>query len=836
MKKLSVVLLLSLLAALPVQAARIVLATAGKPAATIVIPAAANAFEKRAAVDLRHYVQAICGVELPLAAGGKTVAGTGLYIGKCEPTLESDFPAKDLNPETFAVHVRNGSAFLTGRYPTPTYFAAASLLENSLGVRWYAPGEEWEYVPTGKQGELAIEVKDLVSVPDTSPRVWSGHQWNDDWKTWSLRNRAVLSEVVPRRQFQNNVYRVFPASKYAKDHPEYFPLINGKRWIPATDSDRYWRPCESNPEVVRLVAEYARNWFDAHPDIDSFSVGMDDISHMCGCDNCRAMDAHPDDYENRKFSDRHYKFVNALAREIKKTHPDRYIGTLIYNIARELPVTVDKLEDNVFGFITETSAHWWAPDIKQADHDLTREWARRCKHLSRYDYFGMGGVTPRVYPHLMDEQIKFDRSLGMEGTYIEVYTFLPNTAPMIWAFSRLQWDTKQNVDKLLGEFYTNMFGPAAPTMKQYFDLLERAWNTPREGRKGKWVHRNLKVQALAMSGAEVDEGFKLLRQAARQADSDLCKQRIDSLRASLEYGSYPIKAYDIASQLAKLDLKDKQTVDQAIQQVLALGKLARERERCWEEAPKRDDLLGETLRGLGEMGYLATGQMPMLESGGVLAAMRAVDWYAENDKADLPTVLAKLKPISSTSIGSTLSGWLWVMENKPANLVQNGGFESKGVNQDKPEADWSTVGAPVKWNSWASGDQGSFKLIPGAGRDGSVAASITGAPSSACYLQSVAVKPGEKYLATAWVKGLPSGDGGANFGLRFQMADGKWHPKRDLEPSVQPTAGADGWQPLIISVTIPADAGRLVLMPGVRSQKKGTTALIDDLTLYKITD
>ncbi|MGE5531672.1 MAG: hypothetical protein ACM3VW_06115, partial [Bacteroidota bacterium] len=307
------------------------------------------------------------------------------------------------------------------------------------------------------------------------------------------------------------------------------------------------------------------------------------------------------------------------------------------------------------------------------------------------------------------------------------------------------------------------------------------------------------------------------------------------LRASLEYGSYAIKAYDTSSQLAKLDVKDKQTADRAVQQVLALGKLARERVRCWEEAPKRDDLLGETLRGLGEMGYLATGQMPMLEAGGVLAAMRAVAWYAENDAAGLPAVVAKLKPISDTSVGATLSGWLWVMENKPANLVQNGDFESKGVNKDKPEADWSTVGAPPKWNSWASGDKGSFKLVPGAGREGSVAAAITGA-GSACYLQTVPVRPGEKYLATAWVKGLPEGDGGANFGLRFQMADGKWHPKRDLEPSVQPTAGADGWQPLIISVTIPADAGRLVLMPGVRSQQAGTTALIDDLTLYKITE
>ena len=593
-------------------ASPVILAKAGRPAATIVLPAGAKEYEKRAAAELRHYVQAVCGVELPLNADGKQVAGAGLYIGACEPTRPDDFPAKTLNPEAYAIHVREGSLFFTGRTPTPTYFAVAAFLEGSLGVRWFAPGEEWEYVPAGKPGELAVEVKDVVSVPSTSPRVWSGHQWNDDWKVWSLRNRAVLSEVVPRRQFQNNVFKVFPPSRYAKEHPEYYPLIDGKRWIPAGDGDAYWRPCESNPEVQRLVAEHARKWFDAHPDVDSFSVGMDDVSHMCACPNCRAWDPRPDSYEKREFSDRHYKFVNAIARQVAQTHPDRYVGTLIYNIARNLPETVDRLEPNVFGFITETSAWWWQPEVKKADHALTRQWAKRCRHLSRYDYFGMGAITPRVYPHAMAEQLKFDKSLGMEGMYTEVYTFLPNTAPMIWAFARLQWDHKQSVDALLGEFYDRMFGPAAGTMKQYFDLLERSWNTARPGRAGVWVHRNLKAQALAMSPEDVDEGFALLRKAAGRAKTDPQKGRIETLRAALEFGSYPIKAFGLSGQLMNADIRDEASAGRAMAQIARMARLAQEREACWAAAPKREDLLGETVRGLGGMGYMALGQMPQL--------------------------------------------------------------------------------------------------------------------------------------------------------------------------------------------------------------------------------
>lgn len=826
--------LVLVMAIVPAHAAKVVLAAKGQPLATIVIPAQANDREKLAAAELQHYVKAICGVDLPLRADGKAVAGTGLYIGKCAPTQAGDLPGVNLNPESYAIHVRAGSLFFTGRYPTPTYFAVSSFIEDSLGVRWFAPGEAWEYIPSGKAGELAVRVKDTVSVPSTSPRIWSGHQWTSDWQTWDLRNKAVVSEVVPRRQFQNNVYRVFPPSKYGKDHPEYYPLINDKRWIPSDDKGT-WRPCESNPEVQRLVAEYACQWFDAHPMEDSFSVGMDDISHMCGCPQCRAWDPHPDSYEKQQFSDRHYKFVNAIAREIAKTHPDRYVGTLIYAIARNLPETVDKLEPNVFGYITETSAHWWAPDIKQADHALTRAWAKRCQHLSRYDYYGMGGVTPRVYPHLMAEQIKFDKSLGMEGMYIEVYTFLPTTAPMMWACAKLQWDSKQDVDNLLGEFYAKMFGPASGTMKQYFDLLERSWCTPRKGRKGQWVHRNLKVQALAMSPADVDEGFRLLRRAAREARTDREKQRIECLRAALQYGSYPIKAYAMSQQLAQMPITDEASAAKALQMIRQMGRLARERERFWAVAPQRQDLLGDTLRGLGGMGYLAINQMPQLEQGASVAAMRMVAWNQNHAPDKAEQVLADLAQATpQVGFGSAINAWMQIKREKLPNLLKNGDFETTGQNQQQPEGDWQTKGAPEGWSLWSSGGIGTLKLLPGKGRNGSTAAALTGV-TNGVYLQVLPVKPGERYLVVSFGKSDPQGSqSGTSLAVRFRQPDGSWYPRTDVEPSTEIAPGVSDWQPLLLVVEIPEGVGSMVIMPCASNQAAGATALHDDVAAYKL--
>lgn len=809
----------------------VVLARDGQPAATIVLQAGADVKVKQAALDLQKYVRQICGVTLPVVEDGRQVDGSGLYIGNCEPSADEDLPAADLNPESYAIRAREGDLYFAARWPTPVCFAVYSFIEDDLGVRWFAPGNLWEWVPQGNQGELTVDVESRVVAPGTSPRIWSGHAWFDDWKDWNLRNKTVLSEVVPRRQFQNFIHNVITPQKYGETHPEYFPLVNGERYIPEP-GNRYWRPCESNPEVQRLVVEYARKWFDDHPNIDSFSVGMDDISHLCSCDNCRAWDPEPDSYEKRKFSDRHYKFVNVIAKEIAKTHPDRYVGTLIYNIARELPQTVDKLEDNVFGFITETSALWWQEGRQEADHELTRQWARRCRHLSRYDYYGMGTFTPRVYPHAMDEQIKFDKSLGLEGMYIEVYTFLPFTAPMIWSLSKLQWDHTLDIDALLDEFYTKMYGPAAPIMKEYFDMLEREWNTPREGRAG-WVHRNIRNQALAVSPEAIDRGMEMLQKGINSTGDPDVQERIAMHRAALRYAGYAIKAYSLSQELTRTVVDDEATAADVLAKFKLMGDMAAEREAFWAECHTRDDLLGENLRGLGDqMGYLQTGKITQLETGAVSGAMKALAWYSDRDPAKMRQVLDGLGASASNSVVDTLRAWTWVQETKPQSLLVNGDFEDTGENVDRPEKDWQTTGAPRGWSTWSRNPSRTrFEMIGGKGRNGSVAAAITGADSGV-FIQDHKVRPGEKYLVIAWAKPEPAAEPyGVTLSVRFRDENGAWHARRDLEPTV--TAAGENWQPLVVLVTVPEGTGSLLVMPGASGQGEDARVLFDDVGLFR---
>ncbi|MEA3364036.1 MAG: DUF4838 domain-containing protein, partial [Candidatus Hydrogenedentes bacterium] len=414
--------------ALPLYAEPIHFAEDRKPVITIVVEAEADDLVSGAAKDLQHYVQAICGVEVPLQADGNAVEGKAVYVGACGATPPEAFPPKDANPETYAIYASDGNLFLAGNHPPATSFAVSSFIEDDLRVRWFAPGELWEYVPAGNDGELTVDVENHVVVPDWSCRVWSGHAWIPSWHLWNRRNKTICVPPVPFRNMQNYLHAIFAPEKYAKSHPEYYPLIDGERWIPPEGYSN-WRPCESNPDVVRITVEAARDYFDAHPEHNSFSLAMDDIYRLCSCENCRALDAHPDDYENKRFSDRHYKFVNAVAREVAKTHADKYIGTLCYHIARELPETVEKLEPNVFISMTQRVGEWWRPERRGDDMALTRAWRERCQHMSRYGYIGLGFLTPRVFPHAMAEGMKLDHSLDFEAVYNECYVILPNVAP-----------------------------------------------------------------------------------------------------------------------------------------------------------------------------------------------------------------------------------------------------------------------------------------------------------------------------------------------------------------------------------------------------------------------
>jgi len=831
----------------PVFAGSLTLVKDGKPNATIVVQAGAAKRIHEAGADLQKYLQKITGVELPLKTDGKDVPGITLNIGKTESSLPDDFPDPGLHPEAYAIRQRDDDLYLTGNFPTSTAFAVYSFLQDQLGVRWFAPGDDWEYLPEhDDRDSYTVEVKEVLSVPETSPRIWIGHDWFDSWKAWSVRNKVVVNEKIPWRGAPFNVMsRIFPPSKYGKTNPEYYPLVNGKRWIPVRDTQRIWWPCFGSKDVQRITVEYLRQWFLDHPEEASVSLGLDDTAYLCGCPLCLAMDAAPDDYENRRYSSRYYKFINLIAGEIKKSNPDRYIGMLIYDHVVEPPVDVPKMEENTFGYIADGRvAQWYLPGKKEEWIANTREWSRRVAHLSRYDYYGLATFAPRVFPHSMYESMKIDRSLGFGGVHLEMYTFLPQTAPMIWAYAQLQWKFEgQSVDDLLEEFYAKMYGPAAPVMKRYFDLMEESWNTLRPGHDSlTTVNRNIIAQASSISPEAALEGIHLLNQAYDLAQTALEKRRIDVTRNGLLYANYAISGYAQAQELSALPVRNATEAEEKLVKAEKFGNLMRERDLFWVKARERDDLLGETLRGLygkklhGGTSYLETNTTP-LDSPALPGVVQLVEWYGENQPEKAGEVLQRVEhSFSSGDLRRTVGAWNWVRKHQPVSLISNGDFEETAKYQSTGKNaalatndDWSAKEAPVGWWTWSREKQARFTVAPGKVGNGFRIQSNEGRGDHGVLIQNVAVNPVKRYIGSVWIRSERA-DQAASATITLFFRDKKGFHKGQNSKVVAGASPGVEWQHIILSSDVPQGATGVSVMLGV---KRGD-AVFSNVALYEI--
>src|SRR5439155_356029 len=114
-----------------------------------------------------------------------------------------------------------------------------------------------------------------------------------------------------------------------QEHPEYFPLIDGKR------TNGYVQRCLSNPDVLKISIERVRQWIKEHPDATIISVSQNDAIKNCQCEQCKAVD----DAEGSPAGSL-LKFVNAVAAAIEKDHPNVRIDTLAYQYTRKPPKTI----------------------------------------------------------------------------------------------------------------------------------------------------------------------------------------------------------------------------------------------------------------------------------------------------------------------------------------------------------------------------------------------------------------------------------------------------------------------------------------------------------------
>jgi len=313
----------------------VTIATKGKSPYRIVIATNAPASERYAADELQRYLEKISGAKLPVVTDDARAGSREILLGDNAHLrgLGLKIDLARLGSDGFTLRTEGNRLVIAGGKPRGTLYGVYALLEEKLGVRWFTP--ELEVVPATNR--LSLPALNETQVPALEYRevFWTEmmrdadfaarHRLNGNSYKLTEKHGGRAAVYFP---FVHSMDSLVPQDLF-KEHPEYFPLINGKR------QNGYVQRCLSNPEVLKLAIARVRQWIQEHPEATIISVSQNDTGKWCQCDQCKALD----DAEGSPAASL-LRFVNAIAEDIQKDYPRIRLDTLAYQYTRKPPKTI----------------------------------------------------------------------------------------------------------------------------------------------------------------------------------------------------------------------------------------------------------------------------------------------------------------------------------------------------------------------------------------------------------------------------------------------------------------------------------------------------------------
>jgi hypothetical protein len=797
----------------------------GRARCQIVLGQGARPVEKQAAEDLARCLLLMTDVQVPLVPEGQQRPQTPrIMVGPCAlpDQVMQAVSARDYGG--YIIRQVGDDLVLRGPSEYGSANAVYGLLEDTLGCHWYMPSELFEVVP--RRAEVVLPTLDVAVDPGFRYRYFSGVS---EGGPWQFRNRLDRpgNPDAPFLAQGHILYRLYPPSKYGQDHPEFYPLRNGERRVNKDDNDQYSQPCTSNPEVVRVAVDTIGAFFDDHPQAHTHSLCINDNNEWCQCDACAAQDVPVPQFRGRTvYSDRYYTYVNAVAKGLAARHPDKFLGVFAYWGVEPVPAGIERIEPNVYVSITQDCSQHFDAAYRQTDHEFIRQWQAKAAHVGKYDYYGLGAIIPRYYPHLIAEDIKHSRQVGLEGFHSEAYPLWACFGPQIYMAAQMLYNPDLDCDALLDGFFSDLYGPAAPEMAALYQTLEDAWMSYR--RPGRWFEGiGSMSQQISMYRPEDLAAIRAhLFRARRLADSDLIRQRIAYVDKGLEYPLNLIEGWQAAEKLQSMAVTAQSSAD-VIRLIRRVNRCVQRAPRLWERSIMEDPI---------SSGWYKAGARPHVIAQWFGhcqdATVAAVSELAARDGAE--AMADYLAELVGTDTETLLRAYRGELDGLP-NMLTNGSFEStdaaEGQQPSGPE--WQSEGTPPGWCTWKT-DPAQGRLFPDAGkvRSGKLSAALEGG-DCICYIASVPVEAKKRYAAWAyaWADRATS-PRRTTLEVRWQDDEGKWF-NSGLNTCVE-LRRPGGWERLVSAVTAPEGAAKAVVLLVVYGMPEGETAWFDDAAFVEV--
>ena len=469
------------------------------------------------------------------------IEGKTIVISQEKEGLEND---------SYRIRTHGENLYLTGTSKRGVLYAIFTFFEEFAGCRWIS--SDISHIP--KKKIFVIDDIDL----HREPCFWYRETYYKDTfnPDYALRNKlnGRFSELEDKHGgkieyglgFVHTFHTLVPADKYFDEHPEYFPMIDGKR-----EKGPHHQLCLSNPDVLEITIEKVKKAFDTNPNVKIASVSQSDTYHnqgnYCQCPECSAID----ELEGSP-SGSVLRFVNKVADAIKDDYPDKFIDTLAYRYTRKAP-KFTKARDNVIVRLC-TIECCFSHSLLRCDQinedgssrngsfleDL-REWGKICNNIFIWDYIVnfLNYLTPYPNFYALQENMQTYAKNNVKGVFSQGCGEVLNSEFSrfrAYVISKLLEDPYCDIDLVISEFLAGYYKMAAPPIERYYHMLN-----------SKAVSDNVHFGLYDNPSKEflddkfIDEADRMFDRAEALADDETILFRVQRTRMSLKYAKLFLK-------------------------------------------------------------------------------------------------------------------------------------------------------------------------------------------------------------------------------------------------------------------------------------------------------
>jgi len=417
--------------------------------------------------DLSRILSWLTGQAFPIVTEDRGSLGPQIFIGSEAAKVFGDVGGSAPDRQRWRMVVEAGRAGLYGESDLATSYAIYTLLE-SLGCRWFVPGELGECLPP----EGSIRVLQARNVSGEPFTIYRGVWFADD----AFRRRNRLRDMEERIESSHALENYITKDQRVA-HPGWCALIDGTR-----DPERR-QLAWGNPEVARAVGEaiiaklekrYRPSMSLSPLDQHRFSEGPEDLALDAGMWDSTM--------QSVAVADRLVHFANAIVKTVAVRFPDVRFGMLAYHQyvmppARERP---DPRIVPVIAPISYNRFHSLLDDrvgTSPVLREIVRGWGKICP-IGYYGYafnlaeplapFPMIRRYSRDLPFLFQHNVRYWYTETMP-------TFEANLHGLTLGI-RLSWDPLQSPEDIVADLNSRFYGPASVPMGEYWDMMDQAWN------------------------------------------------------------------------------------------------------------------------------------------------------------------------------------------------------------------------------------------------------------------------------------------------------------------------------------------------------------------------